>query len=71
MTTKRITGELLAPTLAQRLASMSVTELMIAARGLAHDPNRDELCTAVLDALERRAPGAAFDAFVASLYEVA
>ena len=42
-TTKRITGELPRPTLAQRIASLSTGELMIAARGLAHDPAQDAL----------------------------
>lgn len=68
MTTKRISATLPAATLAQRIASMSTTQLMQAARELAKDAAQDALCTALLDALEKRAPGAAFDAFVAEIY---
>lgn len=66
--TNRITGKLPAATLSQRLASMSLAELMFAARELAKDPSKDVLCTAVLDALEKRAPGEGFDTFVAEIY---
>lgn len=68
--TNRITGELPAPTLAQRVASMATGELMVAARGLAvkTDAASGEACTAVLEELGRRSPGAAFDAFVAEIY---
>lgn len=66
--TKRINATLPAATLAQRLAAMSETELMFAARELAKRPDGDAACTAVLETLEKRAPGAAFDAFVAEIY---
>lgn len=66
--TKRITGQLPRPTLAQRLRSMPLADLLIAARGLAKDAEQDALCTAVLEELERRAPGDGFDAFVAEIY---
>lgn len=67
---KRITATLPAATLAQRLASMSTAELMLAARALAKrtDAGSDHACTAVLEQLEGRAPGASFDAFVAEIY---
>ncbi len=66
--TKRISSTLPAATLAQRLAALSTAQLMFAARELAKDSAQDALCTQLLDALERRAPGAAFDAFVAEIY---
>lgn len=66
--TKRITGKLPAATLAQRLASMSETQLMFAARDLAKLPDGDAACTAVLEELESRVPGASFEAFVAEIY---
>lgn len=66
--TRRITGQLPAATLTQRLASMHWLDLMIAARGLAKNPANDALCTRVLEELERRVPGASFDAFVAEIY---
>lgn len=66
--TKRINATLPAATLAQRLASLSCPQLMDAARKLASDCEQDALCTAVLDELERRVPGASFDAFVAEIY---
>lgn len=68
MSKNKITGKLPAPTLAQRLRSMSTPELMIAARGLAKDAGQDALCTAVLEELEKRAAGPAFEAFVAEIY---
>lgn len=70
MTTKRISSNLPAATLAQRLAAMSTGELMIAARRLARatDPASEQACAAALEELEGRAPGAAFDAFVAEIY---
>lgn len=66
----RISAALPAATLAQRLASMSTGELMTAARALAKksDPASDKACTAVLDELEKRAPGEGFDQFVAEIY---
>lgn len=71
MTKTRITGKLPEATLAQRLRSMSETELMFAARELARKPEQDALCTAVLEALEAR-PGVggseAFETFVAEIY---
>lgn len=69
MTKSRI-GTLPAATLEQRIASMSTVELMFAARELAKktDAASDMACTAILDALEKRAPGAAFDKFVAEIY---
>lgn len=68
--TKTISSKLPAATLAQRLASMSETELMVAARKLATsaDLGADAACTAVLEELESRAAGPAFDAFVAEIY---
>lgn len=66
--TKRITGQLPTATLAQRLAAMSETELMFAARELASRPDADALCTAVLEALEARVPGPSFETFVAEIY---
>ncbi len=70
--TNRIGSTLPAATLAQRLASMSTAELMFAARELAKRPATDaaadKACTAVLDHLEKRAPGPSFDAFVAEIY---
>ena len=65
---KRITGTLPAATLEQRLAAMSEPQLMDAARELAARADADAVCTAVLEALEARAPGAAFDAFVAEIF---
>ncbi len=65
---KRITSTLPAATLAQRLAALSLAELMIAARKLAQDVAQDALCTAVLVELESRAPGEGFDTFVAEIY---
>lgn len=64
--TKRINSTLPQATLAQRLASMSETQLMDAARQLAN--SNDTLCTAVLEALEARVAGPSFDAFVAEIY---
>lgn len=67
--TKRITGILPKATLAQRLASMSETDLMFAARELAKDPSKDATCTAVLDELAKRTnESPAFEAFVAEIY---
>lgn len=68
MTSKRISSTLPAATLAQRLASMSETQLMDAATALAADPSKDALCTAVLECLESRVPGASFEAFVAEIF---
>lgn len=68
MTSRKINSTLPAATLEQRLASMSECQLMFAARELAKDPAQDVLCTQVLDTIERRAPGAAFDQFVAEIY---
>lgn len=65
---KRITGILPQATLSQKLASMSLAELMFVARELAKDTSKDVLCTAVLDELEKRAPGEGFDSFVAEIY---
>lgn len=67
-TSRRINSTTPAATLAQRLASMSETQLMFAARELAKNPAADAACTAVLEALEARAPGAAFEAFVAEIF---
>jgi len=66
----RIDAILPAATLAQRLAAMSISELMIAARALARktDESSERACTAVLEEIEKRAPGAAFDRFVADIY---
>lgn len=66
--TKRINSTLPAATLSQKLASMSLAELMFAARELAKDASKDTLCTAVLDELEKRSPGEGFDAFVAEIF---
>lgn len=67
---KRIDSTLPAATLVDRLAAMSESELMFAARSLAKRPGAaaDAACTAVLKALEGRAPGPAFEAFVAEIY---
>ena len=65
---RTINSTLPAATLAQRLAAMSTAELMFAARELAKRPDGDAACTAVLEELEKRAPGAAFEAFVAEIY---
>lgn len=66
--TKRINSKLPAATLAQRLAALSETELMFAARTLAKRPDGDAACTAVLEVLEARIPGPSFEAFVAEIY---
>lgn len=66
--TKRINSTLPAATLSQRLAAMSDAELMFAAAELAKNPAKDTLCTAVLEVLERRVNGPAFEAFVAEIY---
>ena len=68
---KRITSKLPAATLAQRLAALSETQLMDAARQVAADPKgSDALCTSILEALESRLGGStpAFEAFVAEIY---
>jgi hypothetical protein len=65
---KTISSKLPAATLSQRLASMSLAELMFAARELAKDTSKDMLCTAVLDELEKRSPGQGFDSFVTEIY---
>lgn len=65
---KTITGKLPQATLKQRLASMSLAELMFAARELAKDASKDVICTAVLDELQKRAPGDGFEAFVQEIY---
>lgn len=66
----RLKSTLPAPTLAQRIASMSTAELMVAARALATqgDEASEAACTAVLEALEARVPGPSFDAFVDEIY---
>ena len=65
-----IAARLPAASLAQRVSAMSLADLMMAARRLAvsTDSGADAACTAVLEELERRVPGAAFDAFVAGIY---
>lgn len=70
MQTKRITGRLPAPTLAQRCASLSVFDLMVAAKALAvkTDAASDAACTAVLEALEKRISAEVFAEFVADIY---
>jgi hypothetical protein len=65
---KQISSKLPQATLAQRLASMSETELAFAARELAKDTSKDALCTAVLEALEKRVTSATFEAFVSEIY---
>lgn len=68
---KTTLGTLPAATLAQRLASMSTAEMMLAARALAKktDLASDSACTAVLDALASRVGNSdAFEAFVAEIY---
>ena len=65
---RRINSTLPAATIAQRLAAMSETELMFAARDLAQRPEADAACTAVLEALEARVPGPSFEAFVAEIF---
>lgn len=57
-----------APTLAQRLAAMSIAQLMFAAAELAKRPDSDAACTAVLEELESRVSGPSFEAFVAEIY---
>lgn len=66
--TKRITGALPKATPAQRLASMSLSQLMLAARNLAKDPSKDILCTAVLDELEKRISAGQFEAFCQEIF---
>ena len=66
MMTKRISATLPAATITQKLAAMSETQLMFAARELAKSD--DATCTLVLEALEARCPGEAFEAFVAEIY---
>lgn len=63
-------GTLPAATMEQRLASLSTTDLMIAARTLAKktDTASDSACTAVLDALEKRIAPATFESFTAEIY---
>lgn len=68
--TKRI-GTLPEATLAQRVASMSLAELLTAARGLAPktDAASEEACQAVLEQLEKRTRNSSdFQAFVAEIY---
>jgi hypothetical protein len=65
---KQITSKLPQATLTQRLASMSETELAFAARELAKDTSKDKLCTAVLEALEKRISAATFEAFIMEIY---
>jgi hypothetical protein len=65
---RNINSKLPAATLTQRLASMSETELMFAARELARRSDADALCMAVLECLEARVSGSSFDAFVAEIY---
>lgn len=65
---KRINSTLPAATLAQRLASMSETELMFAAAELAKRADGDTACTAILEELESRVSGPSFEAFVAEIY---
>jgi hypothetical protein len=69
-TTKRINSTLPAATLAQRLAEMSVIDLMLAARELAKrtDIASEKACTAVLETLEGRISGQNFEAFVTEIY---
>lgn len=68
--THRIGSKLPAATMAQRLASTSTADLMLAAAKLAKLEGlaNDAACTAVLDELAKRAPGPAFDAFVQEIY---
>lgn len=66
--TRRIDSSIPAATIAQRLASLSVTQLMVAARALAIQPDADFAATAVLAELESRIPGSSFEAFVAEIY---
>lgn len=63
-------GTLPTATLAQRLASMTEAQLMFAARDLAKctDEASEAACIAVLEELESRVPGPAFEAFVAEIY---
>lgn len=70
MSNSKISATLPAATLAQRVACMSTAELMFAAKRLAKatDAASDQACTAILEQLESRAPGAAFDTFVAEIY---
>lgn len=65
---KTLSSKLPQATLAQRLASMSETELAFAARELAKDASKDKLCTAVLEALEKRISAATFETFVTEIY---
>lgn len=68
MATKRITGILPAPTLAQRIRSMSSGELMIAARGLAKDEKHTALVDSLLAELEKRAGFEAVEAFATEIF---
>lgn len=68
MKSKRINSTIPAATLTQRLASMSDSQLMFAARELASKADSDSLCTSVLEELESRVSTGAFDAFVAEIY---
>lgn len=68
MAKTKITGKLPAPTLAQRVASMSIADLMIGARGLAAQPEHDALCTSLLAELEKRVGFDAVDAFAQEIY---
>ena len=68
--TTKISAALPAATLAQRLASMSLADLMTAARALAQNTDQasDQACTAVLREIEKRALGAGFDRFVSEIF---
>lgn len=65
---RRINSTLHAATLEQRLAGLSIAQLMLAARALASDIEQDALCTAVLDELARRVPEHVVEAFAAEIY---
>lgn len=67
--TNRITGQLPCATLAQRIASLSTTDLVFAAKALAAKPDTDAVVTEILEAVEARlGAGATFDAVVAEVY---
>lgn len=67
---KTISSKLPAATLAQRIASLSTTDLMFAAKKLAKltDKASDVACTAILETLESKLSAETFEAFCAEIY---
>ncbi len=67
--TRRVDSTIPAATLAQRLSSLTESQLMDVAKRLASDTTQDALCTAVLEELETRTRSSdAFHAFVSEIF---